>query len=163
SAFPAAGLGTTRPVLVKVVDFGLARLQTSSATNTLVLQNERSFIGTPAYISPEQARNIHEVDIRADLYSLGCTFYHALTGRLPLPPAAGPERRTGPSARPEEDIDVYPHDLSQAAHSDVEIVASAQAAESQYTATRVNLWDEAEPDPESAPCAESSEPRDVIL
>ncbi len=77
---PAAG----RPVLVKVVDFGLARLQSSSANNTLLLQNERSFVGTPAYVSPEQARNVHEVDIRSDLYSLGCTFYFALTGRPPF-------------------------------------------------------------------------------
>jgi eukaryotic-like serine/threonine-protein kinase len=74
-----------RPVLVKIVDFGLARLQDSkSNNNTLVLQNERSFVGTPAYVSPEQARNVHEVDIRSDLYSLGCTFYHALAGRPPF-------------------------------------------------------------------------------
>jgi serine/threonine protein kinase len=73
----------TSTVLVKVVDFGLARLQSSSNQNTLVLHNEKSFIGTPAYVSPEQARNIHEVDIRSDLYSLGCTFYYALTGSQP--------------------------------------------------------------------------------
>jgi eukaryotic-like serine/threonine-protein kinase len=73
-----------RPVLVKVVDFGLARLQSSSSNNTLVLQNERGFVGTPAYVSPEQARNVHDVDIRSDLYSLGCTFYYALAGRAPF-------------------------------------------------------------------------------
>jgi eukaryotic-like serine/threonine-protein kinase len=73
-----------RPVLIKVVDFGLARLQSSSSNNTLVLQNERGFVGTPAYVSPEQARNVHEVDIRSDLYSLGCTFYYALAGRAPF-------------------------------------------------------------------------------
>src|SRR5205823_14646387 len=49
--FSAPGLGAPRPVLVKVVDFGLARLQTTSATNTLVLQHDKSFIGTPAYVS----------------------------------------------------------------------------------------------------------------
>jgi eukaryotic-like serine/threonine-protein kinase len=75
---------SARPVLVKVVDFGLARLQSSSNNNTLVLQSERGFVGTPAYVSPEQARNIHDVDIRSDLYSLGCTFYHALGGRAPF-------------------------------------------------------------------------------
>jgi eukaryotic-like serine/threonine-protein kinase len=82
--FAGSSLGAVRPVLVKVVDFGLARLQSSSATNTLVLQNERSFVGTPAYVSPEQARNLHDVDIRSDLYSLGCTFYHALAGQPPF-------------------------------------------------------------------------------
>src|SRR5258707_448216 len=55
-----------------------------SVCNTLVLQTERGFVGTPAYVSPEQARNIHQVDIRSDLYSLGCTFYHALAGRKPF-------------------------------------------------------------------------------
>jgi serine/threonine-protein kinase len=84
SPYPATALGTARPVLVKIVDFGLARLHTSSGHSTLVLQNERSFVGTPAYVSPEQARNVHEVDIRSDLYSLGCTFYFALTGRPPF-------------------------------------------------------------------------------
>ena len=69
---------------MKVVDFGLARLQSSSSNNTLMPQNERGFVGTPAYVSPEQARNIHEVDIRSDLYSLGCTFYYALAGRPPF-------------------------------------------------------------------------------
>jgi serine/threonine protein kinase len=73
-----------RPVLVKVVDFGLARLHSSSATNTIILQNEKGFVGTPAYVSPEQARNVHAVDIRSDLYSLGCTFYYALTGQPPF-------------------------------------------------------------------------------
>src|SRR5262249_17838862 len=80
---PSAG-SAGRPVLVKVVDFGLARLQSSCNNNPLVLQNERGFVGTPAYVSPEQARNVHEVDIRSDLYSLGCTFYYALAGRPPF-------------------------------------------------------------------------------
>src|SRR5262249_45322295 len=42
-------------------------------------------MGTPDYIAPEQARNAHRVDIRADLYSLGCTLYHLLAGQLPFP------------------------------------------------------------------------------
>jgi hypothetical protein len=70
--------------LVKVVDFGLARLHNTTKANTLMLQNEKSFMGTPDYVSPEQASNVHAVDIRSDLYSLGCTFYHALTGSRPF-------------------------------------------------------------------------------
>jgi serine/threonine protein kinase len=81
---PAAVLSTTSPVLVKIVDFGLARLQTQATPNTLMGVKEKGFVGTPDFISPEQARNIHEVDIRADLYSLGCTFYFALSGRPPF-------------------------------------------------------------------------------
>jgi hypothetical protein len=71
-------------VIVKVVDFGLARLQSSNTHQTLQLQNEKSFVGTPAYVSPEQARNVHDVDIRSDLYSLGCTMYFAIAGHAPF-------------------------------------------------------------------------------
>ncbi len=42
-------------------------------------------MGTPDYIAPEQARESHSVDIRADLYSLGCTFFYLLTGTVPFP------------------------------------------------------------------------------
>jgi serine/threonine protein kinase len=72
------------PVVVKVVDFGLARLHQTAKAGTLMLQNDKAFVGTPDYVSPEQARNMHAVDIRSDLYSLGCTFYYALTAQRPF-------------------------------------------------------------------------------
>lgn len=70
--------------LVKIVDFGLARLQKQGTGNTLFAGTNATFAGTPDYMSPEQSRNLHDVDIRSDLYSLGCTFYYALTGRKPF-------------------------------------------------------------------------------
>jgi hypothetical protein len=72
------------PALVKLVDFGLARLHKQSAGGTIAVQTESGLLGTPDYISPEQCRDIHSADIRSDLYSLGATFYFVLTGRVPF-------------------------------------------------------------------------------
>jgi serine/threonine protein kinase len=72
-------------VLVKILDFGLARLQGQSKGDTIALRGETGVLGTPDYIAPEQSRDIHAADIRSDLYSLGCVFYFTLTGRVPFP------------------------------------------------------------------------------
>jgi hypothetical protein len=83
SATPEDPRAANSAPLVKVADFGLARLH-GSTSNTLQLHNDKGFVGTPGYISPEQARNVHDVDIRSDLYSLGCTLYFALAGHAPF-------------------------------------------------------------------------------
>lgn len=72
---------------VKILDFGLARLRTQldAAATASDLTREGSVMGTPDYISPEQARESHTADIRADIYSLGCTLYHFLAGQPPFP------------------------------------------------------------------------------
>ncbi|MBY0524041.1 MAG: serine/threonine protein kinase [Gemmataceae bacterium] len=74
---------------IKILDFGLARLHSMGPNGEpggdSIMAAENTVLGTPDYLSPEQARNLHNVDIRADLYSLGCTFYFILTGRVPFP------------------------------------------------------------------------------
>jgi serine/threonine protein kinase len=72
-------------VLVKIADFGLARLQGKAKGDTIAVSAPGNVLGTPDYIAPEQSRDIHSADIRSDLYSLGCTFYFALAGRVPFP------------------------------------------------------------------------------
>lgn len=85
---PGAAPGTH---IVKILDFGLARLHSrpggldGASSNESILTAENTVMGTPDFLSPEQARNLHTVDIRSDLYSLGCTFYFLLTGRTPFP------------------------------------------------------------------------------
>jgi len=73
---------------VKLLDMGLTRLrQQSNPDDTPVheLTHQGAMMGTPDYISPEQARDARSVDIRADIYSLGCTLFYVLTGQLPFP------------------------------------------------------------------------------
>jgi hypothetical protein len=69
---------------VRVLDLGLARF--SDPTDQLTLKyDDKNVLGTADYVSPEQALNSHEVDARADVYSLGATFYFLLTGQPPFP------------------------------------------------------------------------------
>ncbi len=70
---------------VKLLDLGLARLTAAAGESNSTLTQEGSVMGTPDYVAPEQARQSHTVDIRADLYSLGCTLYFLLAGRPPFP------------------------------------------------------------------------------
>lgn len=68
--------------IIKILDMGLARL--SEAYEDVTITQDGKVVGTPDYIAPEQARNAHKADIRADLYSLGCTFFFLLTGQVPF-------------------------------------------------------------------------------
>ena len=69
---------------IKILDLGLALVNQDDAESLTVLYNEK-VMGTADYLSPEQAVNSHEVDHRADIYSLGCTLYYLLTGHPPFP------------------------------------------------------------------------------
>jgi serine/threonine protein kinase len=67
----------------KLVDMGLAR-RFERGEDTGLTQSGMT-LGTFDYISPEQARDPRDVDVRGDLYSLGCTLFHMLSGRPPFP------------------------------------------------------------------------------
>ena len=65
---------------MKLADLGLARITDDEKWG---LSEAGMAIGTPYYISPEQVRGQTNIDIRADIYSLGATLYHMVTGRVP--------------------------------------------------------------------------------
>ena len=65
---------------IKLADLGIAKLEETGDINTI----ENTALGTPYYISPEQAVDAAHVDKRADIYSLGATLYHLVTGTYPF-------------------------------------------------------------------------------
>ena len=69
---------------VKVIDTGLARMRKVDPSSDDLTASGVT-LGTFDYISPEQARDPRNTDVRSDIYSLGCTFFYMLTGRPPFP------------------------------------------------------------------------------
>lgn len=73
-----------RKGVIKLLDLGLARFDQDKRDAITQKFDEGSVLGTADYLSPEQAMDSHDVDIRADIYSLGATAYYMLTGRPPF-------------------------------------------------------------------------------
>jgi serine/threonine-protein kinase len=71
--------------LIKILDWGLASLRNPGPVGEEAVEAARAMVGTADYLAPEQARNANAVDIRGDIYGLGCSFYYLLTGQAPFP------------------------------------------------------------------------------
>jgi serine/threonine protein kinase len=80
---------TTQRSTVKILDMSLARALSDDSIDEGVepadLTTEGTLLGTPDYMAPEQARDAHAVDIRVDIYSLGCVLYQLIAGQAPFP------------------------------------------------------------------------------
>ena len=74
------------PDFIKLVDFGISKAQEGESLN---LTQAGSALGTPLYVSPEQARNPTDVDARTDLYSVAVILYELLAGHTPFAPQSG--------------------------------------------------------------------------
>ncbi|MBT4867775.1 MAG: serine/threonine protein kinase, partial [Planctomycetaceae bacterium] len=92
---------------VKIADFGLAKLLGVDAENSpgekpFTLTGTNQVMGTLQYMAPEQMRGSHDVDHRADIYSLGVVFYEMLTGELPIGRFQPPSKKVQVDVRLDE-------------------------------------------------------------
>jgi len=127
----------TKDGTAKLADMGLAREADDAAA--AVEEKGRAY-GTPYYISPEQIRGVEDVDFRADIYSLGATFYHMVTGRVPFEgtsPAAIMQKHLREPLVPPDHIN---SDLSAGLGEVVER-AMAKDRNTRYQSTRDLLMD----------------------
>ncbi len=107
----------------KIVDMGLARHLEGQTFNGGVTQSGVT-LGTFDYISPEQALDPRRADIRSDIYSLGCAFYHALTGRPPVPEGTAAKKLHAH----EHDFPTDPRDLNPAVSDGLAMVLAKMMA-----------------------------------
>lgn len=115
---PPEGENTLRS-RVKILDIGLGRTLFDPRADAVSdgLTSEENILGSPDYLAPEQARDARRVDIRADIYSLGCTLYHMVAERPPFPddnPVRQIMRHANEDAKPLRELNpAIPATLSQ--------------------------------------------------
>jgi serine/threonine protein kinase len=121
---------------VKVADFGLAKVEASDAT---MHTQPGTILGTPAFMSPEQCRG-DKVDLRSDIYSLGCTYYAILTGKPPFEAASSMQVMFAHCSAPIPDPRAMNIDAPEGC---VEILQKALAKnpEDRYTTAKAMLAD----------------------
>ncbi len=96
---------------VKILDFGISKKVQVNGSG--LITNTGMMVGSPSYMSPEQARAERDVDFRTDIYSLGITLFHLLTGVLPYDGKSAVDVVTQHLAAPVPNIRTYRQGLSR--------------------------------------------------
>jgi serine/threonine-protein kinase len=99
----------SREGVAKLADLGLA----IDLSEEIQVTRDGATVGTFDYISPEQARHSRSADTRSDIYSLGCTLYHMLSGQVPYPSPSLPEKLLGHQAVEPEPLAMLASDLPE--------------------------------------------------
>ena len=133
----ATGGGPDEPVVfrVKILDMGLARIvrPEDDEDQPSMLTEAGLLMGTVDYLAPEQAKDARSVDIRADLYSLGCTFYFLLTSKPPFPGGSAPERLERHQKEPPPPVELQRPDVPPAVAAIVHKLLAKQPADRYQT------------------------------
>lgn len=134
---PANLLVDSRGV-VKILDLGLARFFDDSGQASLTTAHNETVLGTADYLSPEQALNSHDVDLRTDIYSLGCTAYFMLTGHPPFPEGSVAQRLVAHQVKEPEPITSERKDVDPQFVQIVEHLMAKKADQRPQNATEVS-------------------------
>jgi serine/threonine-protein kinase len=149
---------------IRILDLGLARLcEDDPAVARLGLTQEGAVMGTADYMAPEQARDSRAVDIRSDIYSLGCTFYFALAGQVPFPGGTAIEKMLHHQLDEPAPLEKFRPDLPAPVSAILRRMMAKQATDRFQTpaevAAAVAPWgDEDGPPPAAIPVETSQQP-----
>jgi serine/threonine protein kinase len=123
--------------VVKLLDLGLARISCDDQESVTKKFDEGMVMGTADYLAPEQAINLHDVDARADIYSLGATFYALLTSAAPFQGATITQKLLWHQMRPPTPIREKRADVPQELADIVSAMMAKKVEERIQTAAEV--------------------------
>lgn len=124
--------------VVKLLDLGLARFFKTSDEESLTIKHDEKVLGTADYLAPEQAVDSHQVDARADIYSLGCTMYFALTGHPPFTDGTLVQRLLAHQTKSPPSVRYERPDIDEALLQILDKMMAKKAAERYQTAAEVS-------------------------